>query len=411
VRLGVYADLVYWQDDNGISTSTAFVSWLGKLSTHVDELVVFGRAHPEPGRADHELVGTGVRFVPLPYYESLHRISSVAAATVRSAARWGEELGRCDAVLLFGPHPYAALFGLQARFTHTPVVVGVRQDFPQYLAQRARGWRRLAALPTGHGLEFVHRRLARGGGVVAIGQEMARRYAADDTRVLTTGVSLVRPTDLVPLQDALSRPWPGGHQALVAGRLDPEKNPMLLIEVAKALKRTGPWRLVVAGTGSLAGELAGQVRAQSLQDVVLLAGRLDHQHLFELYRESTVLIHVSLTEGQPQVFYEAAAAGLPIVATQVGGVPAALAYGKRGLLVPPNDADAIAQAVSRLGADPALRAMIVEEAWEWSASETLDAQVARVVSFIEEIVCAAGQRPSRSSARHRLASIIRAIAA
>ena len=296
---------------------------------------------PCPVRADHKLSGTNVKFVPLPYYESLHRITRVAAATVRSATLWSQELGRCDAVCSSVHILMPAVFGLQARFAHLPVVVGVRQDFPQYLAYRATGWPQLAVATAGRLLEFVHRRLARGGGVVAIGHEMAQRYTNGRTRVLTTGVSLVRPADLVPLEDMLSRPWPGAHQLLIAGRLDPEKNPMLLIDVAKALKPTGPWRLVVAGTGSLAGDLAVQVESQSLDDAIALVGRLDHDHLFELYRQSTLLLHVSLTEGQPQVFYEAAAAGLPIVATAVGGVPAALGNGKRGVLVPPNDADAI----------------------------------------------------------------------
>jgi glycosyltransferase involved in cell wall biosynthesis len=401
VRLAVYADLVYWQDGGGVSTSTAFISWLGGLSDHVDELIVFGRTHPVPGRADHKLSGTNVKFVPLPYYESLHRITRVAAATVRSATLWSQELGRCDAVLLFGPHPYAAVFGLQARFAHLPVVVGVRQDFPQYLAYRATGWRQPAVVTAGRVLEFVHRRLARGGGVVAIGHEMAHRYTNGRTRVLTTGVSLVRPADLVPLEDVLSRPWPGAHQLLVAGRLDPEKNPMVLIDVAKALKPTGPWRLVVAGTGSLAGDLAVQVKSQSLDDAIALVGRLDHDHLFEFYRQSTLLLHVSLTEGQPQVFYEAAAAGLPIVATAVGGVPAALANGKRGVLVPPNDADAIVRAISKLGTNPGQRSAMTRAAWEWAASETLDAQVARVASFIEEIAYTTGELPSRRRARRR----------
>ena len=302
MRLAVYADLVYRQDDNGVSSSTAFVSWLSGLSIHVDELVVFGRTRPGHGRADHDLVGANVRFVPLPYYGSLHHLPSVAAALRRSAAQWKQELDRCDAALLFGPHPYAAVFGWLARSAGVPVVVGVRQDFPEYLAHRSKGLRQFAAVGAGHGLEFVHKRLARGGGVVAVGQKMAERYANERTRVLTTGVSLVTATDLVPLLEALSRPWPGTHQVLVAGRLDPEKNPMLLVEVAKALKRIGPWRLVIAGTGSLAGELTARVRAESLSKDVVFMGRLTRDRLFQLYRESTVLFHVSLTEGQPQIF-------------------------------------------------------------------------------------------------------------
>lgn len=397
----MYADLVYWQDGDGVSTSTAFVSWLGGLSDHVDELIVFGRTHPVPGCADHKLSGTNIKFVPLPYYESLHRIAKVAAVTLRSARLWRQELGRCDAVLLFGPHPCAAVFGLQAQFAHVPVIVGVRQDFPQYLAHRATGWRQPVAITGGRVLEFVHRRLARGGGVVAIGHVMSQRYSNCRTRVLTTGVSLVRPADLVPLEDVLSRSWPGSHQLLVAGRLDPEKNPMLLIDVAKVLKPTGPWRLVVAGTGSLAGELAAQVRSESLDDVIAMVGRLGHDPLFELYRQSTLLLHISLTEGQPQVFYEAAAAGLPIVATAVGSVPAALAHGERGILVPPNDAAAIVRAIAKLGVDPRQRSAMARAAWEWAASETLDAQIARVASFIQEIAHAAGQPTSRRRARHR----------
>jgi glycosyltransferase involved in cell wall biosynthesis len=176
---------------------------------------------------------------------------------------------------------------------------------------------------------------------------------------------------------------------------------MLLVEVAKALKRIGPWRLVIAGTGSLAGELTARVRAESLSKDVVFMGRLTRDRLFQLYRESTVLFHVSLTEGQPQIFYEAAAAGVPIVATEVGGVAAALAEGKRGVLVPPRDPIAFAEAVISLGADPTRRAAMIEAAWQWASTETLEAQTARVASFIEGTVLAATQLTSRSSGLRR----------
>jgi len=400
VRLGVYADLLYRRDEGGVSTSTAFVLWLNGLGEQVDELILFGRTHPEAGRAQYRLADAGIRFVSLPYYESLRHVGAVAAATARSAAIWNRELSRCDAVLIFGPHPYAALFGLQAHFAHVPTVVGVRQDLPVYLSYRFNGLKRRAAVAAGRSLELISRRLAREGGAVAVGEEMARRYAARSGRVLATGVSLVRAADLVAVEEAVARPWPGGHQVLVAGRLDPEKNPMLLLETAKALRQTGPWQLVVAGTGSMAAELASQVRSQGLEDSLLLVGRLDRERLFELHRQSTVLLHVSLTEGQPQVFYEAAAAGLPIVATAVGGVPAALAHGRRGALVPPSDVAAIVTAIYELGSEPTRRIAMIRAASEWAANETLDVQVGRVAAFISEVASATSQ-PRRLSARRR----------
>ena len=59
------------------------------------------------------------------------------------------------------------------------------------------------------------------------------------------------------------------------------------------------------------------------------------------YREAHAFVHVALTEGVPQVLYEAMGSGLPIVATDVGGISAALAGGERGLLVPPRNPGAL----------------------------------------------------------------------
>ncbi len=393
MRLGVYADLMYWRDDDAISTSTAFVSWLAALGGEVDELIVFGRVRPGAGRANYSLAGPNIRFVALPYYDSLQNLRQVASGAVRSIARWQRELKACDAVVLFGPHPLSVIFGLQAKAARRPVIVGVRQDFPEYLSHRAKGWRRRLAVPTARALEAAHRRLGRGGGVIAVGDEMARRYAQPRSRVFVTGVSLVRSVDIVPLEEAVSRPWPGKCEVLVAGRLDPEKNPLLLLEVASELQKAGQWTLLVAGTGSLKGQMAAQVRSRSLEHVVKLLGRLEPERLRELYLEATVFVHVSLTEGQPQVLYEAAAAGIPIVATAVGGVPGALASGERGELVPPNDASAVAEAIARLGGQPERRRSMVQAAWQWATTETQEVQVARVARFIGEIVEASGRRP------------------
>ena len=93
------------------------------------------------------------------------------------------------------------------------------------------------------------------------------------------------------------------------------------------------------------------------------------------------MVHVSHTEGVPQVLWEAMAAGAPIVATAVGGVAAALDQGGRGLLVPPRDAGRLADALRRLAADPALRRRIARQGREEAGRQTIDRQVARVVEF------------------------------
>ena len=102
--------------------------------------------------------------------------------------------------------------------------------------------------------------------------------------------------------------------------------------------------------------------------------------LWELYRSAHAFLHVSLTEGLPQVLYEAYAAGLPVVATDVGGVRAAV--GEAGLLVPPDDADAAAAALERLRDDEELRGRLVDASLERARAETIEAQLDRIAAFL-----------------------------
>lgn len=383
LRLGVYSDLSYRQDREGISSTTpSFTAWLGALSAEVDELVVFGRV--KPGRAAYPLAGAGrIRFVALPYYDSLQNVRRVAMAIPRSMARWQSELSRCDAVLLFGPHPLSALFGLQAKLAGRPVFVGVRENLIAYLSHRVPDRKAWFAALVATTLEAVHLYLGRSGGAIIVGDEMARRYSASlRASVLETGFSLVRPADFKPREEVGTPTWPGNNQIVVVGRVDPEKNPLILLEVAERIKGKN-WRIVVAGSGSLTERLSSEIKARSLDGVLVLLGRLDRETLWELYAQSTLLLHVSLTEGQPQVLYEAAAAGLPIIATAVGGVAAALGYGTRGVLVPPSDVDAIIGAIESLDVDARRREAMVREAWEWAAADTMDVQIRRVVKFIK----------------------------
>jgi glycosyltransferase involved in cell wall biosynthesis len=103
--------------------------------------------------------------------------------------------------------------------------------------------------------------------------------------------------------------------------------------------------------------------------------------LLDVYRESHVFLHVSLTEGMPQVLLEAFASGLAVVATAVGGV--AEAAGEAALLIGPDDADAAAKAVLRIAHDPELRRRLVSAGLQKARGQTLEAETARVAAFIK----------------------------
>lgn len=354
------------------------------MPPRVAEVRLFGRLDPEPGRAPYALPGEGVTLVPLPFYPSVFHVRRLVGAVRGSLATFRRELPELDAVWLFGPSPLAVLFGLAARRRGVPVLLGVRQDYPRYIGGRLPGPAWKWALGAAWALELAFRWLARRAPTVAIGEELADHYRGGSAEVLASGLSLIGADELVPLEAALARRWDGPELRLLSvGRLDPEKNPLLLLEILRELREREPrWRLTVVGDGPLRDALDRRTRELGLEgSVEALAYVPNGPRLWEQYRSSHAFLHVSLTEGLPQVLFEAQAAGVPIVATAVGGVGHALGGGASGLLVPPRDAEAAVEALERLRTDEALRRRLVEAGLENAARETTEAQLDRIAEF------------------------------
>jgi glycosyltransferase involved in cell wall biosynthesis len=383
LRLGVYSDLKYRRDDGGLSTDRAFIRFVTSLPPRVDEVVIFGRLDPEEGRYPYALPTEGVRFVALPFYPQVTALRGLVGAVRRSAAIFRAELDRLDAVWIFGPHPLSDRFARIARKHGTPLVLGVRQDYPSYIGNRlpSRLWS--WAIPVSHGLERSFRRLGRHAPTVALGAEIAANYSGG-APVLTTGFSLVRRDELVSDVEALAKPWDGPLRVLSVGRLDPEKNPLLLVEIAELLrKRNSRWSLAIAGDGPLQDALERRIAERGLDEAVELLGYVPNgPELWAEYRRSHVFLHVSLTEGLPQVLFEAQGAGLPVVATDVGGVSAAVGGGESALLVPPEDAAAAAEALMRLAADEPERRRLIATGLANAREQTIEAQLDRIAEFL-----------------------------
>lgn len=120
--------------------------------------------------------------------------------------------------------------------------------------------------------------------------------------------------------------------------------------------------VVIIGAGEERPLLKQQIRDQKLDDVVFLAGLVpDAQRLLPAF---DIFALSSLKEGLPYAVMEAMAAGLPVVATAVGGLTDLVSDGVSGLLVPPKDAGALAGAVEKLARSPGLRSSFGRAAQE-----------------------------------------------
>jgi glycosyltransferase involved in cell wall biosynthesis len=374
VRLAVYTDYVYKRRDGAVYAQRAFALFLARLGAEVDTLAITGRLDPEPGESYYRLPDD-VDFVPLPHYASLARPLSALPAMARSLGRFWRLLGRVDAAWLLGPYPLSFVFVVLAAMRRRRVFLGVRQDWPTYVRSRHPSSRVLQAVA--RLMEAGWRGLGRLYPVVVVGPELARNYAAARA-VLPVTVAMVDEEDI-----AAPRSGEPGFSVLSVGRLETEKNPLLLADILAGLVARDPrWRLVVAGEGPLRGELEERLASLGVSEHADLRGYVPvDAGLHDLYRSADYFLHVSWTEGLPQVIFEAFAARLPVVATAVGGVPDAA--GEAALLVPPGSAEAAVDALARLADDASLRSQLVEAGVERVRRHTTAAEVRRVAEFFE----------------------------
>ena len=282
--------------------------------------------------------------MPLPYYRRLSEPWTVLRSSISSLARFWRALGGVDRVWLLGPHPLGLAFAALAAVRRSRVVLGVRQDFPPTWspATASRRSLRLAAAS-------LERSVSLPGPPVPGGRRRPgdRPHYARRTRAARDPGLAGPERDLVAVERARSPPLrrrAADDQRRAAGRGE---------EPAAARRRVGApaaqdgdrWRLIVCGEGPLQATLEDRLRELGVAERAELRGYVPYGPGSRLYRTATRFLHVSWTEGLPQVLMEAFAAGLPVVATDVGGVAAAVGDAVR--LVPPGDAGAAASALGR----------------------------------------------------------------
>jgi glycosyltransferase involved in cell wall biosynthesis len=145
---------------------------------------------------------------------------------------------------------------------------------------------------------------------------------------------------------------------LFVGRLHQEKGVFVLLDAFARVTREFPYaRLKFVGDGPARAVLEKEIRVRGLQDIVDLTGTLKHRDLPEIFRAADIFCAPSLTtrkwaEQVGMSALQAMACGLPIVSTTSGAIPEFVPGGIAGILVPENNASALADALQELLAQP-----------------------------------------------------------
>jgi glycosyltransferase involved in cell wall biosynthesis len=150
---------------------------------------------------------------------------------------------------------------------------------------------------------------------------------------------------------------------LAVGRLSREKGHADLVRALARLRETAPetnFKLVILGEGPERTAVEEEARRLGLDERIVFAGHASDVRPF--YALADALALPSHSEGSPNVLLEAMAAGVPVAATRVGGVPEIAAEEETALLVPPHDPEALAGALARLLADRTYARTLAERA-------------------------------------------------
>ena len=158
-----------------------------------------------------------------------------------------------------------------------------------------------------------------------------------------------------------------------------------LVEVITMLPDVG---LVIVGNGPERASLESLARKLWVGDRVYFAGQLPREQVIAHLRACDLFVLNSRHEGLPHVVLEAFAAGLPVVATAVGGTPEVVENEVSGLLLSPGDTHALRDVIVRLLSDQLLRRRLVENARAQLANFSLTQMIEKTASLLEEL----GQR-------------------
>lgn len=237
----------------------------------------------------------------------------------------------------------------------------------------------------------IHRVAFRRGVIpVAVSREVAQSfrkvYGFEPAATIPNGIdteSFYRPQARQPWRRAQGFSGEDGLVVSVA-RLEPQKDPLGLIgSFARALRGNPRWRLLLVGDGSLREVARDLARKSAIGERVHFLGA--REDVADVLAASNVFALASHWEGNPMSVMEAMAAGLPVVATAVGGVPELVEDGVTGLLAAPGNVPALADALASLAADPQRRQELAASARQRAARFSLGAMVAAYSQLFERV--------------------------
>ncbi len=322
----------------------------------------------------HRLRADNIQISPRPFYFHKKELFFRPWALLKSFLCLLRDSLWADVIFYRLPSPFLVFLGVIFLIFRKKAVFYIVGDFYKRNRTSQGGMKGLLKNGIVKIYDVIERKMAACFYVLATGAELSEKYGG---RIFFT--SLIREAHL---KKAPKRIDTDSVQLLSVGRLDANKNVKSLIYALKLLHGRGMTgiRLLIVGSGLEEKHLKNLADALKLTKYIHFAGSIPFgDSLWKQYEASDIFVLPSFSEGIPKVLYEAMASALPIIATNVGGIPWATNGGKAAVLIEPNSPEAIQAAVCKILADRTFREGLILEGL----------RIARQCTFEERLSCLA----------------------
>lgn len=322
------------------------------------------------------LKSNNIRICPLPFYRSKWEFLRLLPEYVQIIHA---ALCEAEIAVVMLPGYVGNLGSVIARHHHLPMFQIVVSDWATLFRTRSRGYiRRLVAPGVSFLIDLFMGYLTRGVVTFYTGRIL---YHAGDPHQYSR-VSSTIASDSIWIHGEIREGPP--YRVLFVGRLEIEKGLSHLLEAfASVLTDEFPMELYIVGDGTLRAELETKARKLGVFSRTKFLGYVPQgNRLLRIYRGSNLFVLPSLQEQQGKVLLEAMSNGIPVVATDVGGVPTVVQHGWNGLLVPAGDAHALTSAISRVIKDEPLRKHLIANGLEYARQHTVERETERMMHIV-----------------------------